>query len=101
MPKYIESEFNPCDVCDYRRCNNCVLHELAMKHVGTPAADVVEVKHGEWVVQKVNGVDSVFTCSVCGREVESANDYFGKPTAHIAAKYPYCHCGAKMYGGRV
>ena len=43
MAEYVEREFNPCDVCNYKRCGNCILHELAMKFVGHPAADVVEV----------------------------------------------------------
>ena len=43
MADYIESEFNPCDVCDYKRCSNCILHELAMKVVGHPIADVALV----------------------------------------------------------
>lgn len=61
-----------------------------------PAADVAPVRHGRWGVTQVNGVDAIFACSECSREVKAANDYFGKPTEHIAKIYPYCHCGAKM-----
>ena len=51
-----------------------------------PAADVEEVKHGEWIVIKYqNDIDSClyekYKCSVCG-----AIEY---------RKYKYCHCGAK------
>ena len=48
----------------------------------------VEVKHGEWIVTKIeycwnNAEYPVeFTCSECGRTVEQQE--------------PYCHCGAKM-----
>ena len=46
-----------------------------------PAADVEPVRHGEWV-------DNVtcYSCSLC-RRVERT-------------KEPYCHCGAKMDGGK-
>ena len=60
-----------------------------------PTADVVEVKHGEWLdcVEtgttvagiKVSGFVG-YKCSLCGR-------YEGK-------KEPYCNCGAKMDGGK-
>ena len=61
-----------------------------------PAADVAPVVHGRWGVTQVNGVDAIFACSECSREVKATNAYFGKPTEHIAKIYPYCHCGAKM-----
>ena len=59
-----------------------------------PAADVAEVRHGEWkcTTRAPKSADSyfywdapvetVFVCSECGR-VEKQ-------------KEPYCHCGAKM-----
>ena len=58
-----------------------------------PTADVVEVKHGEWVEEfaklttvKLTGEDStiVYRCSRCGR--------------YESQKEPYCNCGAKMDG---
>ena len=51
MAEYIKSEFNPCTVCDYKRCSNCILHELAMKFVGHPAADVALVVCGPMRVE--------------------------------------------------
>ena len=57
-----------------------------------PAADVVEVRHGEWVVTKTEHgwncaeYPTEFTCSVCGRTEPKEE--------------PYCHCGAKMDGGK-
>ena len=65
------------------------------------AADVVEVRHGEWVEQIRETIIPVeydsngdlilhkvveYTCSLCDR-------LCGK-------KEPYCHCGAKMDGGK-
>ena len=75
--------------------NDCLLRVKSMVH-SAPAADVAPVRHGRWGVTQVNGVDAIFACSECSREVKATNDYFGKPTEHIAKIYPYCHCGAKM-----
>lgn len=48
-----------------------------------PAADVVEVKHGEWIDR-----DEKTWCSNC----DASNKQY---------KPPYCpHCGAKMDGGK-
>lgn len=90
MAEYIEREFNPCDVCDYKRCSNCVLHELAMKVVGHPAADVAPVVHGRWEEKCVAGFDktfcTVFVCSAC-------------ETSYRAPNMNYCpNCGARMDG---
>lgn len=57
-----------------------------------PAADVAEVRRGEWIVTKTEHgwncaeYPTEYTCSVCGRT-----------EAH---EEPYCHCGAKMGGER-
>ena len=57
-----------------------------------PAADVAPVVHGEWIVTKTEfGWNSAeypteYTCSVCGRTERQTE--------------PYCHCGAKMDGGK-
>lgn len=64
-----------------------------------PAAEVEPVRHGRWIVQKCECISTTFECSECGRTVDASNDYFAKPTEHIAKQYPYCHCGAKMDGG--
>ena len=48
-------------------------------------ADVVEVKHGEWIEGKRIGLNILqYTCSECGLWADT--------------KFPYCHCGAKMDG---
>lgn len=57
-----------------------------------PAADVVEVVHGEWIVDRAFGNDvmsgeQMVICSVCGKGI-----FWGKQK--------YCpNCGAKMDGG--
>lgn len=58
----------------------------------TPAADVVEVKHGKWLPDYETFVDeweresepiqTGWVCSLCGRQE--------------FIREPYCHCGAKM-----
>ena len=62
-----------------------------------PAADVAEVRHGEWkcttrAPKRVDGyyhwgapLETIFVCSECGRAEKN--------------KEPYCNCGAKMDGG--
>lgn len=80
-----------------RECNkNCesdkssgafeALHRLRL----APAADVVEVVHGEWIPDPImsrNPYARNYNCSVCGNSpIEVGN---------------YCpHCGAKMDGGK-
>lgn len=59
-----------------------------------PAADVAEVRHGEWVFKfycgNMSGYDYGMTCSVCGKPMYR----------QFAEKMPpYCpNCGAKMDG---
>lgn len=56
-----------------------------------PAADVVEVRHGEWepIMQELNYYDTC-KCSVCGTVIDVSE-----------AHYKFCpNCGAKMDGER-
>ena len=100
---YIDKELFKQDI-KMRYCNNCARpNEIKCRacHVDdmlgeiedAPTADVVEVKHGEWlenikVISTVGMTDIKalvgYRCSVCGREE--------------VAKEPYCNCGAKMDG---
>lgn len=59
-----------------------------------PAADVAPIVHGEWIFDFELDGSNFYKCSVCGRQEvllakESTDEYF-----------PYCHCGAKMDGGK-
>lgn len=67
------------NVCAYRHQYHDMI--VACKH-WQPKADVVEVKHGEWVTQNHS-----HTCSLCDWYYYGSN------------KMSYCpHCGAKMGG---
>ncbi len=59
------------------------------------AADVVEVRHGEWEGQEFDDGFGFkyknYWCSVCGRKLVGYSD---------PKEAPYCHCGAKMDGER-
>jgi hypothetical protein len=59
-----------------------------------PTADVVEVKHGEWVYWQPDGTNHLWNCSVCGGAIST-------PMKFVADHIKYCeHCGAKMDGER-
>ncbi len=64
-----------------------------------PAADVVEVRHGEWVyhecVSSYDGAKSGYSCSECNAFVDE--EIFDFEGIHK----DFCgHCGAKMDGGK-
>ena len=56
---------------------------------GLKAADVVEVRHGKWILIRRQAASAIFKCSECGRE--EVFDSF-----HRLENTPYCHCGARM-----
>lgn len=53
------------------------------------AADVSEVRHGRWILIRMQAASAIFKCSECGRE-EIFDAY------HRLENTPYCHCGALM-----
>ena len=64
----------------------------AIKNI--PSADVVEVRHGEWIEQEDGFGDTYYDCSCCG---ESFCLIEGTPTDNM---YNFCpNCGARMDGG--
>ena len=61
----------------------------------TPAADVVEVRHGKWIDLHDENVlyEQTYKCSICGEWFVFES---GTPKEN---EYNYCsHCGAKMDG---
>ena len=84
MARYIDADKLIADgwVLERHGTSNKLLQVMSIADV--PTADVVEAKHGEWISNEFGGV---YVCSECGR----------KETTNIE---PYCHCGAKMDGGK-
>ncbi len=58
-----------------------------------PAEDVVPVVHARWIHCGFRYGISTWKCNKCERKVQYNGDY-------ILIAYPYCHCGAKMDGGK-
>lgn len=57
-----------------------------------PTADVVKVRHGQWI--PVEG-DVIFQCSICEAEISTSWDYENENM------FAYCPCcGSKMDGER-
>ena len=88
MSKYIDVESllnNLPDDIQYKASVKRVLMQA-------PSADVVEVRHGEWITPKCRDADDWKECSRCGYCFDVSVGH--KPT-------PYCpECGAKMDGER-
>ena len=65
-----------------------------------PAADVVEVVHGVWIIEKKKTLIPVefdeFDEPVMHEYVSYRCDRCGRSSAR---QEPYCHCGAKMVSG--
>lgn len=58
-----------------------------------PAADVVEVVHGYWIITE-EILETIRECSCC-----HCKTYYPKPLSFNVRKSPYCEdCGAKMDG---
>lgn len=65
-----------------------------------PTEDVVEVKHGEWILEY--GTYGKMICSECKNEapiINKRDNSLKLQTLYVDS--PYCHhCGAKMVGRR-
>lgn len=83
-----------CNTFDGEECLKCTSHNKCQLREAIDDADTVDaeiVRHGEWlstalVDQKGRVIVEQYKCSLCGR--------------HEYQKEPYCHCGAKMDGGK-
>ena len=79
-----------CNNNDGIRCRSCDVDFVFDMVDDAPEADVVEVRHGRWII---NDEDYWTKCSVCEFE------YFDEQE-NIYNTYIYCpHCGAKMDKG--
>ena len=68
--------------------------------------DYDEVRYGEWL--KINerqfmdgSNETLYECSLCHRDVSVAHEHYILSDKVVSTLYPYCHCGAKMTGGKV
>ena len=81
-----------------------ILTEIECAHT----AEVEEVRHGEWklkseIRQLLDDVDEEFyvECPICHRIEWVPYILTEEKTLEYANEhYPYCHCGAKMDGGK-
>lgn len=68
-----------------------------VKHL--PAADVAEVRHGNWNIRLADEMTLCLECSVCGRRVDNIDLHYlleAGEYGEACRRYPYCHCGEKM-----
>lgn len=68
-----------------------------------PRADVEKIRHAKWILVKDAGRMLTkehkmleFACSKCKRKIEIVDAY----QDYLSIMYPYCHCGARMDGGK-
>lgn len=97
MKEYIERTEIKSALQPVTRDGSCPLHiAAAVDQVldCTPAADVVEVRHGRWIGLEYDGyadgdpVYDLWECSECGEEVRGED---------VPVTHPWCHCcGARM-----
>lgn len=119
MPEYIEREelikdINETVVFTVRKGVQLPTAEMrgANKVIdrikSAPTADVVEVRHGEWLLESriykmPDDVDEEFyvECPFCHRTFDVPFELEEeKMLTYAKEKYPYCNCGAKMDGFR-
>lgn len=95
MPKYIDGNALQdvfCRNCGGKidECKIAELCEVRQAIATIPAADVMPVVHGHWILADVYHED-VFVCSVCHADITVQINFNYHPT------YKYCPmCGAKM-----
>lgn len=94
MPEYIERETVSCDYCTHYAI--CIFHINGDEYKKCVhfknKADVVDVRHGEWIQLDECANEGVY-CSVCHKKVYKI-EY-----ANQALNSAYCpNCGAKMDG---
>ena len=70
------------------------LDEITQEIFDAPTVDAVELVHGQWIFDFSLDDSNFYKCSICGRqEILLAKE-------SISEYCPYCHCGAKMDGGK-
>lgn len=91
---YIDVDKFADAICDFSAIDEHSANAVILLLRRQPIADVVEVKHGQWLdnIEKTSTVAGItkdfaigYKCSLCGRTEIN--------------REPYCNCGAKMDGG--
>lgn len=59
-----------------------------------------ERPQGEWIMQRHDLDGCFYTCSNCGRMIRVPLFIDDPEDNETLADYPFCHCGAKMKGGK-
>ena len=70
--------------------NDALMKFRSMVH-SADTVELAEVKHGEWIAHYNGSQKPIYRCSVCNERLIGYSD---------PNKVPYCHCGAKMDGGK-
>ena len=100
MKEYIEKNALLDEICRDNcertydgTCHNCRMTEIIADFL---AADVAEVRHGEWIGRQLDDFKKYeSTCSECGWVGIENYDSYNDPS-----DFNYCpNCGAKMDGG--
>lgn len=90
MSRYVDVTSFCENIC---RCNNSYCNKQSCPILNAPAADVQEIKHGEWKLcyedwrRQIAGDE----CSACGFQ------HYGTCISHY---HYFPNCGAKMDGGK-
>ena len=92
MSRYIDAEELKLSLLNFQQTIKNLGYPVVSDIIDKfPAADVEEVRHGEWVKSGRLEGKVVMKCSVCSQGI----------TSMFAPEYHYCpNCGAKMDGGK-
>lgn len=87
---YVDADKFAEEICNFPAIDEDSANAVISLLRRQPTADVEEVRHGEWIKsQKLYGIGVEYVCSLCGRTVKRGDLEL------------YCHCGAKMDGGKI
>lgn len=96
LPTAAETEVMACAESNLKYANDSleILRQIREK-VSSSAADVVEVRHGEWIDKRTGAYGRMQSwCTACGK-------HSGIGGIESNRHKPYCpNCGAKMDGGK-
>lgn len=93
MDKYTKSKALLNALKEERKNGNFVFTLKWIKEImdNLPAADVVEVKHGEWIIKCDDYDCELMCCSICESE------FYDGDNDTVDNLHNFCpHCGAKM-----